>query len=88
MKNDLISRPCISPRQLCFWVFMALVVYPQLSHHMQMLSAPQAAWSAQPSQIAWDLVSSLGLMLGIALVAAILATVEARYLRPGGKAIS
>jgi hypothetical protein len=67
---------------------MALIVYPQLSHRIQMLSAPQAALSAQPSQITWDLVSNLGLMLGIALVAAILATVEARYLRPGRKAIS
>jgi hypothetical protein len=75
MANNLISRPCISPRQLCFWVFVSVAVYPQILRHIQM-----------PTDPILEAFGGGGLMLAIAAFAAILATIEAKYFRRGSAA--
>src|SRR5579863_242261 len=80
MSNNWFSRPCISPRGLSFWVFLALTVYPPLSRLVQRLDPAGQPGPAELSHTMWDLISSAGVALGIALVVALVASAGA-YIR-------
>lgn len=81
--SNWFSRPCISPRGLCFWVFIAIMEYQPLSRLVQSLDPAGQPGPIRLTHITWDLVSSAGVALGIAVTAALLASVGPYVMRNG-----
>ena len=83
MSSNWLSRPCISPRGLCFWVFLALTMYLPLSRFVQTLDPAGQPAPTELSHTGWDLVSTTGVALGIAIVIALAASIGAHLRRTG-----